>query len=284
MYSQRTRTAEFRLFEAQTRVMTGQKWERLTENPLDGHYVLNAQAMQSRIAQVEANLRVANDMFSLQENAIGEIATLTQQAYVLALRGASDGTEQSGRNAMAKEIEGLQERLIGLANSQGTSREYIFGGQANSTKPLVMAAGTLSFVGDTQPRLVETRPGELTRVNIRNADTLFLELHADLEVLKNNMLSGNKAALSEDSVASMQKQLDRLSGIRAELGQSLQMVEKLRDEYSRRNLDLTSKISERRDVDLAEAMTEYQAAATIYQASLQIAARGMQLSLLEFMR
>lgn len=284
MYSQRTRAAEQRLFDAQMRVMTGRKWERLTENPIDGHYVLNAQAMKSRIHQIEANLRTASDLLGFQENAVGELASLTQQAYVLALRGANDGSEQSSRDAMAKEIEGLQQRLIEVGNTRGANGEFVFAGQANDSKPLVVAAGELQFVGDTLPRLIEIRPGDLTRMNIRNADTLFLELHADLETLKNNLLSGNKVALSEVSVADMQRQLDRLSGVRAELGQSIQTVDRLKDEYSRRTFDLTKRISDRQDVDLAEALTEYQAAATVYQASLQIASQGMRLSLLEFLR
>ena len=61
-------------------------------------------------------------------------------------------------------------------------------------------------------------------------------------------------------------------------------VDELKAHNQRRIDDFTQRISDVEDVDMAEAITQYQTAQTVYTAALQVASTTHQLSLMDFIR
>lgn len=283
-YSSRIREAQSRYFEAQERVMTGKRFNRVSDDPVAALTAISARSLKSRLQQLEKNLLFAQEYTGTTEHILDETGRLLQKAYTIAIQGASDATTQKSRDAMAQEIGSLQKRLLDLANTQGVGGKYMFAGQMTDTKPFSGNTALITFNGDTLPINIEVRPGETMRANLENADTFFIDLHTKLADLRNNLLSGDVSQLSDQSIADMQAALDSARMARGVNGVKLRDIDRLRSEGERRMDDLTKTISDNEDIDLAEAITKMQSAETAYTAALQVASQGFRLSLMDFLR
>lgn len=283
-YSKRMSESKSKYFEAQTRVATGKKYTKVSEDPIAALSSLNAKSLRSRLEQLTKNLIVAQEYTGVTEGVLAEVGQLAQRSYVLALQGASDSTTQPSRDAMATEIESIQKRLADLGNTQGSGGKYIFSGQSSDTKPFAIASGVMSFSGDVLPVNVEVRPGETMRANLDNADTFFGDMFNTLETLKTNLRGGNIQLISDTDVANLQIAIDTTNVSRGQTGVKFQEIQRLRSEGERRVDELTVSISDNEDIDLADAITQMQQAETAYTAALQVAGQGFRLSLMDFLR
>lgn len=273
-----------RLADAQLKVSTGKRFTRMDQDPTGARVVLDARRLQSRLTQLDGNLSRAKGVLGFTDSTLGEMSQLVSRARTLAVQGASDTQTQTTRDAIAAEVASLQSRLLDQANARGPQGEYLFAGQKLDVKPFEASAGALVYHGDAGPREAEVRPGETMRLNLTGGDTLISDTYNALESLRRHLMSGSTGEISRDDLNALQGSLDRLGNARSEIGAKLQEVTTLKDQHQRRIDDLTERISDAEDVDLADAMMELASAETAYQAALQVTARGFNLSLMDFIR
>ena len=284
VYTRNIRDAQASYFLAQERVLTGKRFNRVSEDPVAALNSLNAKSLRARIEQLDKNLMVAKEYTGTTETVLGEANTALQRAYALAIQGSSDATTQESRAAMANEIAAIQQRIVDLGNTRGVNGKYMFAGQASGTKPFDASGGVLTFSGDTLPINVEVRPAENMRANLENADVLFGDVYTALEDLRNDLLGGDIGALSDQDIDAIRTSLDTIGVARGSNGTKLNEITRLQDENGRRIDDLTKTVSDNEDVDMAEAITKMQMAETAYTAALQVTSKGFGLSLMDFIR
>lgn len=284
-FTNRLALTQTRLSEAQKRVMTGKRFHTLDEDPAAGMLVIGSRSIRSHIEQLSRNLQVAKGHLGALEVNLSEVSAVMSSAYQTAVRGANSTHDRSSFESLATEVEELQSRLLSLANDQSGSGHFIHAGHASNTRPFSIASGTLQFHGDTFPIQVEVKPGQgLMRVNLENADALFADAFQALESLRSNLRNGDSGRISHEDIATLKTTLEKVVLARGEVGNRLQTVESLTAQHERRVDDLTIKISDAEDIDIAEAITELKLAETTYQAALQVTAKGFQLSLMDFLR
>ena len=282
-YSSQIQAALQRMSVLQNQVSTGHKFDNMRDDPIGAATVLSAHSLQSRYAQFDANLRIAKEYLGASDQAMGDVNDLVNNGSSLALQGANAATDTATRASLAQQAAELQKRLVLIANTQGTDDKYMFAGQALKTKPFSAANGTLTTVGDDNPILVETRPGEKMQVNLVNGSQVFTDTYNKLETLRKNLTSGDASAL-QTSISDFKKSSTDIIGLRGDAGTKMQTVNKLSEDNLRRIDDLTKQASDAQDVDLAETLTKYQSAQLGYQASLQVIASANKFSLLDFLR
>jgi len=281
-YSDRISESQSRYYDAQNQVLTGKKFERPSEDPIGAFFSIDARSVKSRITQLDANLRAAKEYIGLTDNALSEASTSMTQAYTVAVRGANSTYDQNARDGMASEINEIQKRLVSLANSQGSNGQYIFAGHHTSTKPFTVNGATIDFNGDTNPVGVEIRPGDATmKVNL---DTFFKDMYDKLETLKNDLKTGDLTKISDTDIPATQSSLKMVQAARADIGLKSQTITAQASDNQRRIDDLTTSISDVENVDMAEAVTKMKSAEVAYNAALQVAGKGYQLSLMDFIR
>lgn len=284
IYQRNIRDAQADYFLSQQRVMTGKRYSRVSEDPVSALSALSAKSLRSRLEQLDKNLSVAREYTGTTESVLDDVNTVLKRAYTLAIQGASDATTQESRNAMADEIGSLLQRLVDLGNTQGVGGKYIFAGQNSDQEPFSHAGGVLSFAGDTLPVQVEVRPGETMRANLENADAFFTTVYGTLETLRTDLLGGDIGLISDQDIAAVQGAMGNLAAARGLNATKLQEIERLESEGQRRMDDLTKTVSDNEDIDLADAITQMQAAETAYTAALQVANQGFRLSLVDFLQ
>jgi flagellar hook-associated protein 3 FlgL len=274
--------AQERFVALQRQVATGKKLNSLSDDPLALAASLSMKGLRDGLEQYKANLNTAKSELGLAESALSEVNTLMRRAYELAVSGANGSTDQSARLAMLSELNEIQKRLVDLGNTTDGSGEYLFSGQMTDTKPFTMSGQTLVYNGDDLDRAIEAAPGETLVASVQ-CRQLFTEAHAAIDSLKNN-LQGNHAAISGVDIPALQASMTNVNVMRGQIGARLQAVDRWMSDHTRRADELTHSISDVEDVDLAEAIVQYQMAQAAYTGALQVASQGFGLSLLDFIR
>lgn len=282
-YNRSIQQAYQRYFGAQQEVLTGKRQNLLENDPAGATFVLRGNALKTTIAQYDKNLRTATDYFGSSDVAFSEVSTMLKRASVLAIQGANATADQPSRTAMAKEIAQIQGRLAELANSKGQSGQYLFAGQANSAAPYSVVANALVYAGDNNSVVVESGPGQTMAVNTL-AQNMFTGTYAALEALKNDLNSGNVANIGGADLGAIQNSLNAFNDERGNIGAKMSRVKDLTLALTKRTDELTAKIADTEEVDMAESIQTYRIAETAYSAALQVTAQSMRLSLMDFIR
>jgi flagellar hook-associated protein 3 FlgL len=159
-------------------------------------------------------------------NGAGNLLTTTLKEKLVA--AGSDAYSDADRNALGKEIEGIRQNLLDLANSRDGNGRYIFGG-FQTAKPPYLEDGT--YDGGNEARKQTVADGTEMQIGHVGEDVfgdIFGILQTAVDELSKEDIDYDamKAALSAASQA-VDAGIDRLGKAQAELGTNLQQLEAL---------------------------------------------------------
>lgn len=280
----RTEQTSQAFFEAQNRVSTGKRINRLSDDANGFATIISMRSLTAGIEQYAKNLSRAKTTLNISENALNEVNTLITRANALAVSGGTATASVEQRRAMAVEVETIRDRVLQMGNTKGPNGEFIFAGTASTTQPFVVAPTGISFRGNAASVNVESAPGQQVSMSLTNAGTLFTTLYNDLDNLKKALETGDTSQINGTALTSIQDQLKVINNARADIGVRVNTIDSIQADHTRRREELTKNVSDIEDVDLSQAIMDYKSAETAYQASLQIAGQGFRLSLLDYIR
>lgn len=281
-YQREIREAERRYFDAQRQVTTGKRLNSPSDDPSGANFLLGARGLKSAAEQFTSNLGVAKQYLSFTASSLDDGHTLLREAYAIAVQANQTTVSQETRNGLALQVEEMQRRLVDIANAQGSGGQFLFSGQKTSTKPFDVSSGNLVFSGDNDEIRVETSAHETLAVNTPG-EQMFRKAYEALQELATNLRSGVTGSTGSD-IRSLQ---DRMTDFRSEwslAGAKLNRVEEMTRSHERRIDELVKQISDVEDIDLSQAILNYQKAQTAYAAALQVGSQGFQMSLMDFIR
>ncbi len=281
LYNRNVSAAETRLTDAQEKITTGRRVNAPSDDPSGMGSILRLSDVKQATTQYQANVTAAKGVLGYTDSTLSDVSDLLNQAYQLGVSGATDTVTDSQRAAMASQIGDMQKRLVDLANTQGPNGQYLFAGQSTDKAPFEVSNGALTYSGDNGDITMETGPINTMVVNTQGSP-LFTDAYKHLEELKNNLLSGSPATISQNGIPDVQASLTAVTDARGQAGAHLQELASLDSQHSRRINELTQSISDVQDVDLSQAITDYQMASTAYQAALSVTSHGFGLSLMDF--
>ena len=102
------------------------------------------------IGSVSARLQTA-------DSTLGSVVATLNRAISLGIQGGGSTLSQADRNSIAAEIQGLQQQLVGLANTSFQD-SYLFGGTADKTAPFVLDPTSTSGVRYVGNNTVNSQP------------------------------------------------------------------------------------------------------------------------------
>lgn len=271
-------------FAAQRRVSTGRRINDLGDDPTGVSNIISMSSVKAGLAQYSANLDRANSRLASTENSFAEVTTLLNRANALTVSGATATIGQNERQAMASEMTSIRDRLVQLANSKDGNGDFIFAGTAVKTTPFTVASGVITYNGDLGSVKVEAAPGQTMDLSISGSQSFFTTAFDTLTSTITALQNNDTATLSNASLTNIQAGLQTANQYRGEIGNRMRTVTDYQFDQTRRIEELTKGVSDVTDVDLAQAITDYQSAQTAYQAALQMAGQGNKLSLMDFIR
>ncbi|MCB0112616.1 MAG: flagellar hook-associated protein FlgL [Caldilineaceae bacterium] len=274
-----------RLGEAQTRVVTGRRLQRSSDNPAD---VERAMTLASELRMVEkqnSNLQTTRDWLSGTDVAVSNLNDTLITARSLALRAKNDTFSENERSAMSKQIGEMLNSAMSIANTQ-QGGSYLFSGQQVKTQPFSIQGGTIVYQGDNANINHIVELGQTMTINITGVQGNNLGVFGAL-----NALQALQEGLAANDLTSIDEFMDRTDGVmddlfsaQSALGVRMQRIDATSERFDERETDLKQLYSELVDADMAEVIAEMNAESTAYEMSLATTARIMPRSLLDFLR
>ena len=206
---------------------------------------------------------------------------------------ASNGTNpQSAVQTIGDSVDNLINQMINIGNSQLGGR-YIFAGQNDKIAPFTRNGDTITYNGDNEKISMPTHPGEATpsqdSVNLTGTDVFgpSLKILNDLIEVKNHLKSGTEADqlwLSDKGLALIEDDTDQMLLSHTTLGTRMSMYEMAKSMLDSSNTIIAGDQANNDSVDVAKGIVDYKNAEDVYKTALQIGARIMPMSLVDFLR
>lgn len=272
--------------------------------------------------QYQDNISYAKSWLETTDAALKEINSIIHRARELAVQGANGTLGQDDTQKIKEEIEQLKSHLITVANQTLTGRR-IFSGFQTDIDLLNKDTGEFNVsdppeksdidiwnlykqeinvkIGDQQVRAINITGNKVFRPELQDDTKPFQPDNTELnyndydrtkkkpriirafDELIQNLGAGDSTKVSE-SIGAMEETLKDLLEVRGEVGAKVKTIEVIEDRMTDDSLNLKKLLSKTRDTDMAAAYTEFMSYESIYRASLAVAGRIIQPTLVDFLR
>lgn len=259
--------AQSRYLTAQERAQTGQRVQRLSDDPVVG---ARGVVLSARLRGLENMERAAERVryeLSTAEAALAEADTSLARARALAVQGSNASLTATDRQALAAEIDSIRDGLLAIANTDAAG-VYVFGGYKTTASPF-QADGT--YVGDTGVRSVEVAPGVRIDANVSGA-TVFgasggTDVFGVLASLRDD-LAANNASGAQSRIDELETAIGQITTARSTHGTALARLDEAEGLRENTMQVLQSARAQAVEVDPAEAFGEFVQAQNALQAVL----------------
>jgi flagellar hook-associated protein 3 FlgL len=275
---------------------SGKQITKPSDDPYGAARAMALRTDLSSVKQHQRNVTEAQSWMSVTSTTLGSITDLAQHARELVVQGSTDTLDQSGRNAIADQIDQIIAGMKQEANSTYDGR-YVLAGSRTNTKPYdstVQTTGTGTpndaYLGDAASQLREIGPGVTLAVNVRGDEVLGGTPGASgnmLGVLRDiatHLRAGDTQSLGNDDIKALDGQIDNVLAVHARVGAGMNRLETASSRLAQIEESATSMLSNTEDADMAKVLTDYSTQQAVYQSALQAGARIVQTSLLDFLR
>ena len=284
-----------KLSYTQEQVASGKRIVNPSDDPADATRILDLKKSQARTEQYQDNIVLAENRLSREDTALSNVVDVLQRVRELAIQGLNDTQGSSNRASIAGEIRQRLDELLGLANAQDASGEYLFSGYQTQTKPFdgnpFLATGaSFSYVGDEGQResqisatrqLATNDPGSEIFMGIPddnvppNPSDVFTLIY-DFAV---NMEADNPNATVINHIDDA---MENVLATQSKVGSRLNVIDSQKMTNEDHLLTTKAAISDLEDLDYAEAISRMNLQLTGLQAAQQAYSKVQGLSLFNF--
>jgi flagellar hook-associated protein 3 FlgL len=228
-----------RLTALQNLVASGKQFQSASDNPARAAASLTLKSSLQTGQNYLNNAGEINAWMETTDLAISQITDLITKATTAVTKGLSDtiGADER-RTALAPEVDMLLENAISVANTSHLGK-YIFSGYQINTKPY----------------------------EVSSVDPNIVEYHGDAGIMQNDLGPGQSISTNVNANSALSTLFNAVIKARNALLAN--------DHLGKTNLTLKSLLSEREDVNMAEAIAMMQGQETTYQAVLEVGQRAI---------
>jgi flagellar hook-associated protein 3 FlgL len=159
----------------QNGISTGLSFSTASQNPVGAGLVSGYNQVLAQSQQFTSNGQSAQGSLNIEDNALTQVQSQLQSLRDLALE-ANNATESgTNLNAIATQVQQIQQSLLSIANTQDGSGNYIFSGYSTQTQPFALTATGATYSGDQGQRQVQLAAGQTVVVG-DNGDLVFNQI------------------------------------------------------------------------------------------------------------
>lgn len=288
-----------KLQQTQLQISTGKKILSPSDDPIVAARIIDLNQGIKQTEQYQGNITSVRDNLSMEESILQNTTDILHRINELGVKGLNDTNTVTDREAIAIEMEQLNQQLMGLANTKNANGEYMFAGLQSTTEPFSKDAtnpGAYTYVGDSNSRSVQidvsrqitygdagtsvfgtpTGASPATVPAAGSINNIFEAIDKFATDLRAN--TPNSASLDDIS-----RSLDTVLNVRASIGARLNVLDRQDDIHSSTALNLKSVLSATEDLDYADAISKFSQQQVSLQAAQQTFAQIKKLSLFNYM-
>jgi flagellar hook-associated protein 3 FlgL len=271
--------------QALQQVSTGQKLNSISDDPAAAASIVTLRMESSSDTQYLQNITTLTGSLQTAGSALSSVVEALTSAQTLGVEGATATTNTENRQALAQEVQGLQQQILGLANATYNG-QYLFSGTATTTQPYVAdasAASGVTYNGNENTNSVEISDGQAMPTSLpgsqlfsNSTTNVFQSLQDLYTALTNN---GDVASATTE----VQNALNYVSTQQTFYGNSVDRLNNAQTFLTQEQTQLTQTESSALDVDMAKAITDLSQGVTTQQALLAAGAKISQLNLFSYL-
>ena len=282
---------------------SGRTLHRASDDPIRLSRSLRFYSALAQNTKYTSNYGDAATWMQNTDDALQAMSSVLIRVKEIIVQAANDTNTPDDRAALGTEIDKLVDTLVDMANSKVGDR-YLFGGQSDRKQPFTRNPdGTVSFNGDNHYISMRLQAGGVSpmqdSINVTCAEAfgadcqMFNEINQIAKVIMDhrspplpsqpgqpNLPVGqwlSYVALGE--VDALHSQLLKAN---TAIGARMNSYEMIGSMLLDRDTNINADIKNNEDTDYARAISEYKLWETVYNASLQVGARILPMSLANF--
>jgi flagellar hook-associated protein 3 FlgL len=278
-------TNEQRTEDLQGQITSGSRITKPSDDPAGTAQALQLQSTLDSSKQYATNLDQATSWLDLTDSALNGVSQALQRVNELAVQASNGTIGSTEMNAIQAEVTSLQQHVLDVSHTK-FGAYYIFAGTKSDQPGYTLAASSATtpgaYQGNKQGVPIAVAQGVTMNVNA-DAQATFDPVFDAFTTLLNGLQTNNSATI-QSSITKISQALDSVSLSRSEVGAKTNRVQLLQQQQSSAQVRLSSQLSNVKDVDMAQAITNFSMAQNVYQASLKAAAQALQPSLLDYLK
>ena len=286
------------LTTAQEQLTSGKRVMRAGDDPAAAAQAERALAALTRSQSQQRALGASQAAMELAESALGDAGELLQQAreHIVAAGNGSMGDAE--RRSLALAIQGLRADLFAVANRNDGAGRYLFGGQGSDVAPFADNPGGVSYqaaaggmeaaAGESSPLSVDGQLTWLQAPDPANPGATLSVFDVMDRVVSELLTTGRSSAQVAQTVATGLRDVDasanHLSAGRSRAGEALNRIDGIGERLSQSALDAQRARSDAEDLDMLQAISDFQNKQTGYEAALKTYSIVQKMSLFDYLR
>lgn len=281
------------LSDAQVRLTSGKRVQRGSDDPTEAARGERALATSARLEATSRALSASRNAMQMTESALGDAGNDLQRARELMVAAGNGSYTDAERASVATELRGLRNSLMSIANRGDGSGGYLFGGQGTSGTPFIDGPTGVVYQGTGGAAQVSTGEGlpiavdgDRTWMRATNnpaGGSVFSALDraiADLETP--GQTSAAIAAANVQHLADIDASMERLQSVRAQVGGVLTRLDTIDGRVADLKLAAETERSNATDLDLTQAISDFQNKQSGYDAALKSYAMVQRMTLFQY--
>lgn len=272
---------------ADAELASGRSINEPSDNPAATAALVLNHAQQSQTDTFQQNITDLQSKMQIADSALSSAETAIQQAISVGVEAGNSTLSDQDRQAIAQQLSGIQQQLVGIANSTAGGT-YLFGGTLVTTQPFTPNASDpsgVTYSGNSSVLSVEIANGQSVTTNVPG-DQLFLNSAGSVFGAINQLIN---AVQSNTGIAAANISLGQAAGQfsteRLAYGTSLNQLQSTETFLANDQVQLRTQESNIASADLAQVTTNFSQADVAYQSLLQAEGKVLNLpTLLDYLQ
>lgn len=268
--------------QTQMELSSGYQVNTAADAPTETPELIQLGSNLAAVQNYQENLTNVQSEATSADQALQQSVTLIQNAISLGTQGASSTANADTAQTLAQNVQGIQQQIIAIANTQVAGR-YIFGGDEDQSAPCQYDAAAANGTGvdaltpQTNTRTIVNPQGQ-TVYQPLTAQQIFGPVDANgnptanstflaLQSLVSDLQSGNQSNIASD-ITALQNASTYVGQQQAYYGSAEDKLTQEQTNASNLITELQTQIGGIRDTNMAQAATELTQESTDQQAAM----------------
>jgi len=246
---------------------SGKAVNSLGQNPAAAAALVGNDAETAQVDQYQSNISSLQALLQVGDSTMTSAVNLMTQAVSLGIEGANGTLSDADRQAIASQMSGIEQQMLGLANTtyQGN---YIFAGTKDQTAPFTAIPGGVTYNGNTGVNSVQLSTGQSLATNVPGSQ-LFQNASGDVFGALNQMITALQSGTGIDVAnTSLENAFNTLNAQRVFYGNGGAELNSATAFLSQEQVDLSTQQNQLIGADLGTVASNYAEAEVQQQALL----------------
>jgi flagellar hook-associated protein 3 FlgL len=251
-------------------ISTGRLVNQLADNPAAASQDTLNHVQSSQDDQFLQNISFLQSQGQSIDSTLSSVVQAVTQSISLAVEGANGTLSDADRQAVAEQVTGIRDQVLGLAN-QTFQGNYVFSGTATSTQPFVLDATQpdgVRYNGNANVNSIKISSGQTIAINVPGSQ-IFTNPAGDLLGALNGLIT---ALQTNTNIAGANTNLNQafslLTTQRVFYGNTLQQMQSTQTFLNTEKLQGAQAENSLVGVDMATAITNLEQASVATNAIL----------------